>query len=50
MAGETPKVRALSYAPDLGLMDGNAGFIISEEFDDAGAFRRYLARTRLTSA
>lgn len=43
MAGEIPEVRALSYGPDLGLMDGNADFIIEEEFDDADAFRRCLA-------
>jgi hypothetical protein len=43
MAGEIPEVRTLSYGPDIGLMDGNADFIISEEFDDADAFRRYLA-------
>jgi hypothetical protein len=43
MAGEIPEVRALCYGPDLGLMDTNADFIISVEFADAGAFRRYLA-------
>jgi hypothetical protein len=43
MAGEIPEVRALSYGPDLGMMGGNADFVISEEFDDSGAFRRYLA-------
>jgi len=43
MAREIPEVRTLSYGPDLGLMDGNADFIIQEEFDDAGAFRRYAA-------
>ena len=43
MAGAIPEVRTLSYGPDLGLMDGNADFVITEEFDDADAFRRYLA-------
>jgi stress responsive alpha/beta barrel protein len=43
MADAIPDVRTLSYGPDLGLMDGNADFVITEEFDDADAFRRYLA-------
>lgn len=43
MAAEIPEVRSVRYGPDLRLMDGNVDFVVEEEFDDADAFRRYLA-------
>lgn len=43
MAAEIPEVRSVRYGPDLRLMDSNVDFVVEEEFDDADAFRRYLA-------
>jgi hypothetical protein len=43
MGDEIPEVRALSFGSDLRLMEGNVDFAIVEEFDDADAFRRYVA-------
>lgn len=43
MRQEIPEVQTLLFGPDLGLMDGNVDFAIVEDFDDADAFRRYLA-------
>ena len=43
MREEIPEIRALSFGPDLGLMEGNVDFAIVEDFDDADAFRRYVA-------
>jgi len=43
MRDQIPEVRALSYGPDLGLMDGNVDFAIVEDFDDADSFQRYVA-------
>lgn len=43
MREEIPEVRALSFGPDLGVMEGNVDFAIVEDFDDADAFGRYLA-------
>src|SRR5919202_5386244 len=43
MREEIAEVRTLFFGPDLGLMEGNVDFAIVEDFDDADAFRRYVA-------
>jgi hypothetical protein len=36
-----PEIRAYSFGRDLGLADGNAGFGIVADFDDADGWRTY---------
>lgn len=38
---QIPEIRAYSFGPDLGLVDGNAHFTIVADFDDVDAWHRY---------
>lgn len=43
MGEEISEIRALSFGPDLHLMEGNVDFAIVEDFEDVEAFGRYAA-------
>jgi stress responsive alpha/beta barrel protein len=43
LPGLIPEIRAYAVGTDLGLADGNAGFGIVADFEDAGAWRTYQA-------
>lgn len=43
LPGAIPALRAYRVGPDAGLAEGNWDFVVVAEFDDAEAWRAYLA-------